>query len=76
MDRLRSQALRAGGVILSHLGNHEWMNAIGTTSSINLLFNLILEFTYRRLEVDDLFSHNNKKINFVKIRISLRTQNI
>ena len=76
MDRLRSQALHAGGVVLLHLGNHEWMNAIGTTSSINLLFNLILKFPNRRLEVDDLFSHNNKKINFVKIRISLRTQNI
>ena len=29
MDRLRSQALRTGGVVLSNLGNHEWMNAIG-----------------------------------------------
>jgi len=29
MDRLRSQATYAGGVVLSHLGNHEWMNAIG-----------------------------------------------
>lgn len=29
MDRLRTQAVHAGGVVLSHLGNHEWMNAIG-----------------------------------------------
>ena len=75
MDRLRSQALHAGGVVLSHLGNHEWMNAIGT-SSISLLFNLILKFPYRRLEVDDLLFQNNKKIDFVKIRIPFGTQNI
>ncbi|KAG9077963.1 hypothetical protein FS749_010117 [Ceratobasidium sp. UAMH 11750] len=29
MDRLREQALQAGGRVLSHLGNHEYMNAIG-----------------------------------------------
>jgi hypothetical protein len=29
MEDLRSQALRTGGQMLSHLGNHEWMNAIG-----------------------------------------------
>ena len=29
MDKLRDQALAADGMILSHLGNHEWMNAIG-----------------------------------------------
>ncbi|KAJ3510486.1 hypothetical protein NLJ89_g4643 [Agrocybe chaxingu] len=29
MDRLRAQAAEAGGIMLSHLGNHEWMNAIG-----------------------------------------------
>jgi hypothetical protein len=29
MEELRSQALGAGGQVLSHLGNHEWMNAIG-----------------------------------------------
>ncbi|KAF8656201.1 hypothetical protein AX16_002637 [Volvariella volvacea WC 439] len=29
MDRLREQAQAVGGRILSHLGNHEWMNAIG-----------------------------------------------
>ncbi|KAF8972208.1 Metallo-dependent phosphatase-like protein [Flammula alnicola] len=29
MDRLRAQAARVGGAVLSHLGNHEWMNAIG-----------------------------------------------
>ncbi|TFK40433.1 Metallo-dependent phosphatase-like protein [Crucibulum laeve] len=29
MDRLRAQAHAVGGTVLSHLGNHEWMNAIG-----------------------------------------------
>ena len=29
MDSLRDQALAANGMVLSHLGNHEWMNAIG-----------------------------------------------
>ncbi|KAF5359114.1 hypothetical protein D9756_003489 [Leucocoprinus leucothites] len=29
MDRLREQASAVGGTVLSHLGNHEWMNAIG-----------------------------------------------
>ncbi|KAF9004016.1 Metallo-dependent phosphatase-like protein [Cyathus striatus] len=29
MDRLRSQAQDVGGIVLSHLGNHEWMNALG-----------------------------------------------
>ncbi|KAI0319218.1 Metallo-dependent phosphatase-like protein [Amylostereum chailletii] len=29
MERLRVQAEGAGGRVLSHLGNHEWMNAIG-----------------------------------------------
>ncbi|KAL0573214.1 hypothetical protein V5O48_008734 [Marasmius crinis-equi] len=29
MDKLREQASKTGGVVLSHLGNHEWMNAIG-----------------------------------------------
>ncbi|KAG7089466.1 hypothetical protein E1B28_011151 [Marasmius oreades] len=29
MDKLREQASAMGGVVLSHLGNHEWMNAIG-----------------------------------------------
>jgi len=29
MDRLRGQASATGGIMLSHLGNHEWMNAIG-----------------------------------------------
>ena len=34
MDKLRGQALAAGGMVLSHLGNHEWMNVIGTSSEI------------------------------------------
>ncbi|PCH42207.1 Metallo-dependent phosphatase [Wolfiporia cocos MD-104 SS10] len=29
MDKLREQAHAAGGCVLTHLGNHEWMNAIG-----------------------------------------------
>ncbi|KAH0585209.1 hypothetical protein J132_10120 [Termitomyces sp. J132] len=29
MDQLRGQAAAVGGTVLSHLGNHEWMNAIG-----------------------------------------------
>ncbi|KAF9267871.1 Metallo-dependent phosphatase [Marasmius fiardii PR-910] len=29
MEKLRDQATATGGVVLSHLGNHEWMNAIG-----------------------------------------------
>ena len=30
MEDLRVQAEAVGGRVLSHLGNHEWMNAIGT----------------------------------------------
>ncbi|TCD64914.1 hypothetical protein EIP91_003450 [Steccherinum ochraceum] len=29
MDKLRVQAQAVGGTVLSHLGNHEWMNVIG-----------------------------------------------
>ncbi|KAF9267872.1 Metallo-dependent phosphatase [Marasmius fiardii PR-910] len=29
MDQLREQATATGGVVLNHLGNHEYMNAIG-----------------------------------------------
>lgn len=29
MDTLRAQARERGGIVLSNLGNHEWMNAIG-----------------------------------------------
>ena len=29
MDKLRDQAQAVGGTVLSHLGNHEWMNATG-----------------------------------------------
>ncbi|KAM6490534.1 Metallo-dependent phosphatase-like protein [Amanita muscaria] len=29
MDQLRAQAAAVGGTVLSNLGNHEWMNAIG-----------------------------------------------
>ena len=30
MEVLREQAQQAGGNVISHLGNHEWMNVIGT----------------------------------------------
>ncbi len=29
MDKLREQAKATEGTVLTHLGNHEWMNAIG-----------------------------------------------
>jgi len=29
MDKLREQAKEKGGTVLTHLGNHEWMNVIG-----------------------------------------------
>jgi hypothetical protein len=29
MERLRVEARAKGGMVLSNLGNHEWMNAIG-----------------------------------------------
>lgn len=34
MDKLRGQAQAVGGTVLSHLGNHEWMNVIGTSRSV------------------------------------------
>ena len=37
MERLREQASAVGGTVLSHLGNHEWMNAIGDWRYICLL---------------------------------------
>ena len=36
MDKLRSQAAAVGGTVLSHLGNHEWMNVIGMYSIYSL----------------------------------------
>ena len=33
MENLREQARAVGGDVLSHLGNHEYMNAIGIGSS-------------------------------------------
>ncbi len=38
MERLRVQAAEVGGTVLSHLGNHEWMNAIGEFMSTRLDF--------------------------------------
>jgi len=37
MDKLRSQAEAAGGTVLSHLGNHEWMNMIGMYSIYSVI---------------------------------------
>jgi hypothetical protein len=34
MDNLREQAAEKGGTVISHLGNHEWMNVIGTLSTV------------------------------------------
>lgn len=30
METLRAQALSVGAEVVSNLGNHEWMNALGT----------------------------------------------
>lgn len=35
MEKLRAQAAEVGGTVLSHLGNHEWMNAIGKLTLMN-----------------------------------------
>ena len=29
LEKLRSQARDVGGDVISHLGNHEWMNLLG-----------------------------------------------
>ncbi|KAF7970107.1 hypothetical protein HWV62_24984 [Athelia sp. TMB] len=42
MEKLRNQARNVGGDVLSHLGNHEFMNAIG----------LVIEATYSKLTVE------------------------
>lgn len=36
MDQLRAQALSTGGTVLSHLGNHEWMNVIGESNCFSV----------------------------------------
>jgi len=52
MDKLRDQALAAGGMVLSHLGNHEWMNVIGMSSETRSpTTRPYEEFFIRRLEV-------------------------
>lgn len=47
MDKLRAQAAAQGGRVLSLLGNHEWMNAIGTSIVVSLFFSnaLMLQAT-------------------------------
>jgi len=42
MEKLRQQASSQGGVVLSHLGNHEWMNAIGVCVSLHTFWFLLL----------------------------------
>ena len=37
MDKLRDQAHAAGGTVMSHLGNHEWMNDIGDWRDAQIL---------------------------------------
>ena len=35
LENLRSQARGVGGNIFSHLGNHEYMNALGTHNNVD-----------------------------------------
>ena len=51
MDKLRDQALAAGGMVLSHLGNHEWMNVIGMSSELTVFLRPYQESFPRGLEV-------------------------
>jgi hypothetical protein len=51
MEELREQALSHGGVVLSHLGNHEWMNAIGPSLRSFPPLCIVLNIPHRRLEV-------------------------
>jgi hypothetical protein len=36
MDQLHGQALSTRGTVLLHLGNHEWMNAMGVSTPSSL----------------------------------------
>ena len=36
MEDLREEAEAVGGYVLSHLGNHEWMNVIGAYISYSM----------------------------------------
>lgn len=47
MDKLREQARAAGGEVLSHLGNHEWMNAIGRFRLLQMICNKSQSLYYR-----------------------------
>jgi hypothetical protein len=42
MERLREEAEEQGGLVLSNLGNHEWMNAIGKKSIILVVPQVLL----------------------------------
>jgi len=42
MERLRSQTHEGTGTMLSLLGNHEWMNAIGNFLSFLITFEILL----------------------------------
>ena len=49
MDKLREQASAVGDTVLTHLGNHEWMNAIGTNIALHDLdISLICILLHRR----------------------------
>ena len=75
MEKLRKQAIAAGGMVLSCFGNHEIMNAIGDWRSVRytwhwrlaLITNDTLEDTflsqkYKRLEV---FRHDKRSFPLV-----------
>lgn len=46
VDKLRDQAKEVGGTVLSHLGNHEWMNVIGAHLRPSLATNKFMCFDF------------------------------
>jgi len=76
MDKLRAQAKETGGTMLSILGNHEWMNAIGTTVRIFISPHVLITF-HRGLEVIVTRQFEGCKrthIHLEKICLPIRTQ--
>lgn len=49
MERLRSQTHEGGGTMLSILGNHEWMNAIGNLLSFPITFGILLTTCFQEI---------------------------